>query len=121
MLTLQATLLMITCLLQPCAESSSFGKLKQAWGAGSTVQLDVQDSKQAASAGSLLQAASDVVAANPRASVTVLDHSTLQVGGCLRTGLVLAFSHCQPFRSAAALTCVKQQVVAAACTAEATA
>lgn len=53
-------------------------KLQQAWGtAGHTLELDVADSK--ASAGSLLQAASDVVAANPAADVTVLDHSSLQV------------------------------------------
>lgn len=59
-------------------DSSSLQKLQQAWGEeGSTVQLDLQDSS---SAGSLLQAASDVVAANPDASVTVLDHSALKVG-----------------------------------------
>lgn len=46
------------------------------------MQLDVDSSQQGTSAGSLLQAASDVVAANPGASVTVLDHSALKVCAC---------------------------------------
>ena len=55
-------------------------KLQQAWGEGHTLKLDMQGSKHGASAGSLLQAASDIVAANPQADVAVLDHSALKVG-----------------------------------------
>jgi hypothetical protein len=47
------------------------------------VRLDLQDSTHDNTAGSLLQAASDIVAVNPDATVTVLDHSTLQVGHML--------------------------------------
>lgn len=78
-------------------ESSSFNKLEQAWGAGSTVHLDLQDSKHGASAGSLLQAASDIVAANPGTPLTVLDHSILQdcrAGKCLQQHLHRAMHHC---------------------------
>lgn len=44
------------------------------------MQLDLQDSTHDSTAGSLLQAASDIAAVNPDAAVTVLDHSALQVG-----------------------------------------
>jgi hypothetical protein len=51
-------------------------KVQQAWGAGGvTQQLDVEG----ASPGSMLQAASDLVAANPTAKVAVLDQAALQV------------------------------------------
>jgi hypothetical protein len=54
-------------------------QLLQSFGSGHTVQLDVVDDSRPASAGSLLQAASDVVAANPDVAVKVLDHSALKV------------------------------------------
>jgi hypothetical protein len=57
------------------ADASSVERLQKAWGDGCTVQF----SPQGQSPGSMLQAASDIVAANPGAKVSVLDHSALQV------------------------------------------
>jgi hypothetical protein len=54
-------------------------QLLQSFGSGHTVRLDVADGSRPASAGSLLQATSDVVAANPDVAVKVLDHSALKV------------------------------------------
>lgn len=62
------------------AESGSVQKLTKSFGKGHTVQLEVQNHGKPASAGSILQATSDLISANPDAAVTVLDHSALKVG-----------------------------------------
>jgi len=54
-------------------------KLQQLLAGSRTAQLTVQDANVGSSAGSLLQAASDLVSANPDVPVTVLDHSVLKV------------------------------------------
>jgi hypothetical protein len=43
------------------------------------VRLDVADDSKPATAGSMLQATSDIAAANPDLPVKVLDHSALKV------------------------------------------
>jgi len=54
-------------------------KLQKLLGGGKTAQLTVQDASAGSTAGSLLQAASDLISANPYVPVTVLDHSVLKV------------------------------------------
>lgn len=61
-------------------ESSSVQQLLESFGSGHTVRLDVADSSKPATAGSMLQATSDIASANPDLAVKVLDHSALK--GC---------------------------------------
>lgn len=61
------------------AESSSVQQLLESFGSGHTVRLDVADSSKPATAGSMLQATSDIASANPDLAVKVLDHSALKV------------------------------------------
>jgi hypothetical protein len=53
------------------------------------VRLDVADNSKPATAGSMLQATSDVAAANPDLAVKVLDHSALKVSLSNNAGLRL--------------------------------
>eukprot|EP00775_Hariotina_reticulata_P006828 gene6828-7045_t len=79
------------------AESDSALKLQELLGGGRTAQLTVQDAVAGSTAGSLLQAASDLVSANPDIPVTILDHSTLkdcQLPSCLSGHLSKAAHRC---------------------------
>lgn len=71
-----------------CAEASSVSKLLKSLGDGHTVQLDVAQDDKPSSAGSMLQATSDVISANPDVTVKVLDHSALKVGALHSIGSV---------------------------------
>lgn len=76
------------------AESGIVATLEESLGHGHTVRLDVQDEGRPASAGSILQATSDLIRANPEAPITVLDHSALQVSSSVYDIIVLASSNC---------------------------